>query len=87
MKHADPAPAEHPIDEAARLAGGRPALARQLGVTLSAIGNYKARGVPEKVCVRIERIAPQVTRQRLRPADWHEIWPELAGPSTTQKAA
>ncbi|MGO3892433.1 MAG: transcriptional regulator [Paenalcaligenes sp.] len=36
------------------------------------------RPVSEKVCVRIEGVSERaVTRQDLRPNDWHEIWPEL----------
>ena len=68
----------HPIDEAEKaFVGGRIEMARVLGVTPGAIGNWKARGVPIKYCVRIESLVPHVTRQRLRPDDYLEIWPEL----------
>ncbi len=42
-------------------------------------GTSTGRPVPPKQCVRIEQLTRgQVTRQALRPADWKEIWPELA---------
>lgn len=71
---------EHPIDEAARLLGGRAALAAALNVTVGAVGNWTHRksGVPHKYCPRIEALVPSVTRRRLRPNDFHEMWPELA---------
>lgn len=69
---------EHPLDEAAREMGGRAALASALGVTPAAIGNWKVRGVPFEYCPRIWALVPKVTRQRLRPNDWREMWPELA---------
>lgn len=68
---------EHPIDEAARLYGGREALAKALQVTVGALGNWKARGVPYLACVQIESLVPSVTRKRLRPRDYQEMWPEL----------
>ncbi|WP_236596881.1 transcriptional regulator [Paraburkholderia hiiakae] len=40
---------------------------------------YGQRIAGEKLCVAIERESSgAVTRRDLRPADWHEIWPELA---------
>lgn len=70
---------QHPLDRAACLVGGRDALAGMLGVSRSAIGNWKAREVPEKQCVRIECITNgRVSRRDLRPDDWQDIWPELA---------
>ena len=69
----------HPIDHAALLVGGRAELARHLSVTVGAIGNWKARGVPIEYCPDIERLtARKVSRQDLRPDDWQRIWPELA---------
>lgn len=70
---------EHPIDEACRLAGGRAALADWLGVTVGAIGNWKTRksGVPWRYCMRLETRFPTVTRQRLRPRDYWEVWADL----------
>ena len=69
---------EHPLDEASRLLEGRDVLADRLGVTVAAVGNWKKRGVPFEQCPRIERLVPSVTRQRLRPDDYAEMWPELA---------
>lgn len=38
------------------------------------------RGVPAERCAAIERATGgAVRRWDLRPADWHLIWPELAG--------
>lgn len=70
---------EHPIDAACRLLGGRRALAGRLAVTQSAIGNWKARGVPIMIAAAIESAtAGAVTRRDLRPDDAHLIWPDLA---------
>lgn len=53
-------------------------MASALGVTMAAIGNWKARGVPVQRCVVIERLTQGViTRRDLRPNDWQLIWPEL----------
>ncbi len=69
--------APDPLDEAERALGGRSAMARTLEVTPGAIGNWKVRGVPIKKCVRIEQLVPAVTRARLRPHDFAEVWPDL----------
>ena len=69
---------EHPLDEASRLYGGRERIAKALGVSVSAYGNWKARGVPYKQCIRIETLVPRVTRRRLRPLDYADMWPDLA---------
>ncbi len=62
-------------------------MASALGVTMAAIGNWKARGVPVQRCVVIERLTQgAVTRRDLRPHDWQQIWPELAETTTTQEA-
>lgn len=75
------------IDHAAQLLGGRSELARLLGVTPAAIGNWKVRGVPIEHCPAIERLTcKQVSRQALRPTDWYHIWPELAESSNKKKA-
>lgn len=71
---------EHLLDTAARLAGGRVALASLLGVSSAAVGNWKIRGaIPIEHCAAIE-IATEgaVTRRDMRPDDWQKIWPELA---------
>lgn len=78
---------EHPLDHAARLLGGRAEMARRLAVTPAAVGNWKTRGVPIEHCPVIERLTNrQVSRQLLRPADWHSIWPELANTKPRHKA-
>lgn len=77
----------HPLDLAAKLVGGRAALADRLDVSVGAIGNWKSRGVPIEQCVPIERLTGGVvSRPMLRPNDWQDIWPELAG-ATLQAAA
>ncbi len=78
MDNTNSAAPEHPLDEASRRFGGRSALAAALGVTVSAYGNWKKRGVPFEQCPRIEALVPTVTRQRLRPDDFQDMWPELA---------
>jgi len=82
-----PAEPSHPLDEAERALGGRAALAKELEVTPGAIGNWKARGVPIKYCVRIEQLVPTVTRRELRPDDFREIWPELNQPHPLRRAS
>ena len=78
MQTSDANAVEHPVDKAARLLGGRPAMAGQLEVSVSAIGNWKTRGVPFEVCPAIERLTDrQVMRYDLRPDDWADMWPEL----------
>lgn len=63
--------------------GSQRALARALGISAVAIGQWgragpSARGVPLKQCVRIEQLTQgAVSRKELRPDDWLEIWPEL----------
>lgn len=40
---------------------------------------YGLRVANPELCVSIERASNgAVTRQELRPEDWHRIWPELA---------
>lgn len=79
MHTTTPSEAEHPVDKAARLLGGRPAMAESLEVSVAAIGNWKARGVPFEKCPVIERLTGrQVMRYHLRPDDWADMWPELA---------
>jgi DNA-binding transcriptional regulator YdaS (Cro superfamily) len=55
-------------------------LAEKLGISQGLVSMYSsgARTVPIERCVEIERATDgQVTRQELRPDDWHKIWPEL----------
>lgn len=73
----------HPIDKAADIVGSQTALAAVLGVSKGAVSQWKDedRRVPAAHCVAIERATNgSVTRQALRPDDWHLIWPELAKP-------
>ena len=56
-------------------------LARAIGAQPQLVWQWAkaVRPVPIERCVPIERATNgQVTRQDLRPDDWHEIWPELA---------
>jgi len=72
---------QKPIESAIHHAGGVTRLAFAIGVTQSAISNWKARGtMPNAVyCTAIERATNGlVTRRDLRPQDWYLIWPELA---------
>lgn len=88
MQTSDANAVEHPVDKAARLLGGRPAMAEHLDVSVSAIGNWKTRGVPLEVCPVIERLTDrQVMRYHLRPDDWAEMWPELAQATAQQAVA
>lgn len=69
------------LDAAAALMGGRAELGRLLSpaVRPSAIGNWKARGIPIEYCPQIERLTGgRITRRDFRPADYGDIWPELA---------
>ena len=79
----------HPDDLAASLVGSREKLARSLGISVAAVGNWKLRGVPYEKCLLIERATDgAVTRRDLRPHDWQEIWPELAAaPANTGECA
>lgn len=70
---------DHPVDRAAKVYGSQQAMATALGVTKAAVWQWKdgGRQVPVQHCVSIER-ETGITRQELRPDDWHLIWPELA---------
>ncbi len=70
-----------PIQRACQLAGGQAALARILGLTPAVINQWvsERRPIPVERCFAIERATHgAVTRKDLRPADWQDIWPELA---------
>jgi len=76
------------INKAGSICGGISSLASAIGIRPSAISNWKARGskIDPKHCAAIERATlGAVTRQALRPDDWRDIWPELAG--AAQEAA
>ncbi|MCS4508910.1 transcriptional regulator [Xylophilus ampelinus] len=73
------------LRRAVAICGSQRALAKLLGITPVAVGQWlrpdtaSGRDVPPKQCVRIETITDRrVTRRDLRPDDWAEIWPELA---------
>jgi len=71
----------HVIDRAAHVLGSQSALAAAVGVSRSAVWQWKGLGrqVPIEHCVAIERATEgAVTRRDLRPDDWQAIWPELA---------
>ena len=70
----------------------RAAICAALGVSPQAVSNWNARGFPTEHCAIIEKVTNyEITRQYLRPDDWHLIWPELIGadgaPSVEAKAA
>jgi DNA-binding transcriptional regulator YdaS (Cro superfamily) len=69
--------------KAVGLLGGPVAAARLLGLArYQTAQSWCTHGVPAKYCARIEQLLDsQVTRQQLRPADWRELWPELAAPA------
>ncbi|AZY49701.1 hypothetical protein C0J09_11525 [Bordetella avium] len=49
---------------------------------------YMGRMPKPGYCVGLERATDgAVTRQDLRPADWHLIWPELANQATPRQEA
>jgi len=64
---------EHPLDKAARVVGSATALARLLGVTKGAVGQWKEKGrrVPPEHCPTIER----ATRERGDPVTCEELCP------------
>jgi DNA-binding transcriptional regulator YdaS (Cro superfamily) len=74
------------IKRAVELLGSQLALAKALGVTPVTVNQWvrpsganSSRPVPPKQCVRIEVLTSGlVSRRDLRPADWQDIWPELA---------
>lgn len=58
----------------------RQEFAESVGTTPKHLTNvsYGRRTLDEKVCVAIEQKTSRiVTRQEMRPDDWHLIWPEL----------
>lgn len=60
--------------------GSAQALSRRIGAHAPDVSMWarKERPVPVARCIEIERATDgQVTRQELRPDDWHKIWPEL----------
>ncbi|WP_114973381.1 transcriptional regulator [Rhodoferax ferrireducens] len=58
----------------------RPAFAEKVGTTAGHLTNFCYGYTPlaPAVCVAIEQVTNgEVTRQELRPDDWHLNWPEL----------
>lgn len=54
--------------------------ALEMGITPAAVSHWATgyRNVPVEYCARLEAATGgAVTRQSLRPNDWHLIWPEL----------
>lgn len=60
--------------------GRQRVIAEKIGVS-SAYMNQMVTGhrpIPVEYCARIEQATEgMVSRQEMRPSDWHEIWPEL----------
>lgn len=63
------------LERAARAVGGRSQLADALRCGVTALGNWKRRGVPAERCPTIERITErQVTCEEMRPdVEWHVL--------------
>jgi len=75
---------ENPVEQASAIVGSATKLARVLGVTKSAVHQWKLPGrkVPIEKCLAIERATGgRVTRGELRPHDAHLIWPDIASGS------
>jgi DNA-binding transcriptional regulator YdaS (Cro superfamily) len=61
-------------------------LAKLIGFAPSFVNQWVSgkRPVPVVACVAIEQVTSKaVTRQELRPDDWHLIWPELVQATAT----
>jgi len=79
-------PRMNEIKRACEIVGGIGKMAGLLGVSGPTVSQWCSgvRPVPVERCVPIERATEgAVTRKDLRPNDWAEIWPELAGTSAT----
>lgn len=66
------------------------ALARIIGVPQSFVSKMASgeKPVPFDRCIPIERATGgEVTRQELRPDDWHLVWPELSKTQAHQAQA
>lgn len=68
------------LREAISKAGSQTAFGRLMGHSQALVHKWLNSKNPlgEKHCVKVERLFG-VPRSRLRPEDWQEIWPELAG--------
>lgn len=71
----------HPLHQAAKVLNtSLTGISALLGVSKSAVSQWKSVGrkVPILHCLAIERATKgMVSRQELRPNDWHLLWPEL----------
>lgn len=80
---------KHPVERAAEILGSHVAVARLLGVTKAAVGQWKLpdRQVPIEHCLSIERATKgAVKRSDLRPDDYWLIWPDLKAPKQKVEA-
>lgn len=75
------------LTKAIGVIGSQRALGERCGVVQTAVAAWLKRGtVPSEYCALIEQATSGVvTRQQLRPTDWHRIWPELAGSMNGQE--
>lgn len=75
------------LTKAIGVIGSQRALAERCGVVQTAVAAWLKRGtVPPEHCALIEQATSGVvTRQQLRPTDWHRIWPELVGSMNGQE--
>ena len=57
---------------------GLAAVASALSESIQAVSNWTVRGVPANRCKAVEALI-DVSVRDLRPNDWRDYWPELAG--------
>ena len=63
--------------------GFQAALARRFGLSRATINEWRKGGIPVPYCAGVEEeCGGEFTRMDFRPADWQNIWPELAAPSS-----
>ena len=88
MEHTNPSTAA--LLKAIAFAGSQSALARLLGKSQPHIFKWlnSPNSIPPEHCAAIERVTGgAVTRQELRPHDWHLIWPELVDAGDREAAS
>ena len=76
------------IKEACEISGGQASLARIISVSPANVQQWikGTRPIPITQCVAIERATNGVvSRQALRPKDWHLIWPDIAENNRPEK--
>jgi len=80
----------HPLHQAAKVLNtSLTGISALLGVSKSAVSQWKVvgRNVPILHCLAIEKATKgMVSRQELRPDDWHLLWPELIKSTKPKKA-